>query len=183
MKKLLFVFLALCLFAVPVMAQTADDPQVINWEDLEDDWNNFKFGGQFYHITDLGIQFLVPNGLNQIGLSDADIESGAYAAFFDETATLSEIIYLRDLGVDTLTEVAELASKNMAGFKFPGYFKLNGFDAIMIYSGETDELITVIPTDQPQLFIQLALKPISQSEDLNSVSGFIFGSLSPYSED
>ena len=183
MKKLLFVLLALCLFVIPVMAQTADDPQVINWSDLEDDFEASKFGGTIYNIADLGIQFLVPNGLNPVDLSDASKEDGAVAAFLDETGTLSEVIYFRDLDVDTLTEVAELASRTMGGFKFPGYFKVNGFDAIMIYSGETDELITVIPTDQPQLFIQLALKPISQSEDLNSVSGFIFGSLSPYSED
>ena len=183
MKKLLFVLLALCLFVVPVMAQTADDPQIINWEDLEDDWNNFKFGGRLYTNPNIGIQFLVPNGLNPIDLTDDQIEDGIVDAFVDETGTMSEILYLRNLGVDTLTEVAELASKTLQGFKFPGYFKVNGFDAIMVYSGETDELIAVFETNTPQTFIQLGLKPITTYPDLNSVSGFVFGSVAAYSED
>ena len=36
MKKLFVVLMALCLFVLPVMAQTQDEPQEVTWTELEE---------------------------------------------------------------------------------------------------------------------------------------------------
>ena len=47
MKKLLVVFLALFLFALPVMAQTQDEPQEITWEELEESFAETGYNYDF----------------------------------------------------------------------------------------------------------------------------------------
>ena len=92
MKKVLFVLLALCLFIVPVMAQeTPDDPVVLNWEELADQYVEAGHSGTLYAFNDLGIRLLIPEGYEQQELSEESVynlsipkpEKYAYNVYLD----------------------------------------------------------------------------------------------------
>ena len=180
MKKMLFVLLALCLFVVPAMAQTQDNPEVINWEDLEEALEKSPYGGRIFNNEFLGISYFVPNGLNQVELTEEQNNDGIMDAYVDETGTIQELFILRQMPFSTLEEFADFVSENSKESKVLGYYKINGFDALMIVNGETEEMITVINTTTEGYFIQVSLKPMSQ-ESVNAISGFVFGSITPYS--
>lgn len=181
MKKLFLVLLALCLFVVPALAQTEDDPVVTNWEDLEEDFIATGYSGKFYTFADLGIQFLVPGGLEPLELSEENLEKGFAGIFLSEDESIMLAVSMRDLECETLTEVAELAVSSSDKIKFGGYYKINGFDAIMFYNEETDQMTCAIPTTADGYFIQVSLNPMT-NEEINKLSGFIFGSIQPFEE-
>ena len=82
MKRFIVVLLAVLLFALPVMAQEEDNPVVLTWEgDIEDTFVKEGLSGTIYNINDLGIKFLVPEGLEPTEVSEADMEeNGVFAA-------------------------------------------------------------------------------------------------------
>ena len=180
MKKMLFVLLALCLFVVPAMAQTQDNPQVMDWEDM--DTSELPYNSSFYHINDLGIQFLVPDGLEQQPLSEADEEDGIYAAFTNEDYSVQELILLLNLDVDSLEELILKYIEDDPNMEFGGFFKLNGLNAIMAFDTENDKLMVIIPTDADNTFVEVSLKPMHY-EDLNDFGRFMVASIAPYSLD
>ncbi len=182
MKKLLIVLLALCLFVLPAMAQTQDDPQVITWEELEEDFAKTGYNYDFWNIYDLGFKIMIPAGLEPIELSQENIDDGFAAIFATEDQNIMVLISYRDLGCETLEEVAQLVLESIEDAKFGGFYNINGFDAIMFYNPGNDDLTVAIGTNEPENFIQVSIKPIS-NEEINSLSGFIFGSIQPLDEE
>ena len=182
MKKVLFVLLALCLFVVPVMAQEIDNPVVINWEgDLEDAFIEREYAGKFYLFPDYGIQFLVPAGLDPMELNDEDAELGIFAFFMTENEEMQVAAQFLDYELETLEEVAMWEKQNRGDdMKFAGFYKINGLDAIIFVDTESDVLVANVATSVPKHFIKVTISPIS-NEELNSLSGFITGSIMPYS--
>ena len=83
MKKLFVVLMALCLFVLPVMAQTQDAPQEINWADLEESFAETGYGSKFYDISELGFKILIPDGLDPIELSQDNIDHGFVRIFIN----------------------------------------------------------------------------------------------------
>ena len=182
MKKLLIVFLALCLFVFPAMAQTQDDPQVITWDELEESFLETGYNYDFWNIYDLGFKIMIPAGLEPVELSQENIDDGFAAIFATEDQNIMVLISYRDLGCETLEEVAQLVLENIEDAKFGGFFKINGFDAIMFLNPGNDDLTVAIGTTEPKHFIQVSIKPIS-NEEINKLSGFIFGSIQPLDEE
>jgi len=184
MKKVLFVLLALCLFVVPVMAQeTPDDPVVLNWDELADQYVEAGFSGTLYAFNDLGIRLLIPEGYEQQELSEESIENGIEGAFVTEDGEKQIIISLRDLGVETLEEVALLAKDSFGeDFHYGGYYKLNGLNSIMFMNSDTEELTVAVSTTEPNYFIQVSIRPMTD-EDVNAQSGYIIGSIQPLEEE
>lgn len=182
MKKLLIVFLALCLFVLPVMAQTQDEPQEITWEELEESFAETGYGSSFWNIPSLGIQILIPDGLDQTDLSQEQIDDGFVEIFATEDRSVAVLLSYRDLGCETLADVEELVLENIEDAQILGYFVINGLDALMFLNPGNDDLTVAIGTTEPENFIQVSIKPIS-NEEINKLSGFIFGSIQPLTEE
>lgn len=182
MKKLLVVLLALCIFVMPAMAQTPDDPQIVNWEDLEESFIETGYGGDFWNLPSLGISLLIPKGLDQVELSQEDIDDGFVSVFATEDLNVQVLISLRDLECDTLVDVYHLVENNIENAQFAGFFRYNGLDALMFLNPATEDLTSVIPTVDDGYYIQVSIKPIT-NEEINKLSGFIFGSIMPMSEE
>lgn len=182
MKKILIIVLALCLFVIPAMAQTQDNPTVANWEDLEEDFIATGYSGTFYTLNDYGIQLLIPGGLEPVELTDEQLEDGFVALFGTDDGSVYIPVTFRDLECETLPEVAEMALTGHEERQFGGFYKINGLDAILLYDGGTDHLIVVIPTSLDSHYLQVSITPIS-NEEINSLSGFIIGSIQPIPEE
>ena len=182
MKKLFAVLLSLCLFVIPAMAQTQDNPQEMTWEELEESFQETGYGGQFWNIPSLGISIMIPNGLEQTELSEESIENGFVEIFATEDASVAVMISYRDLGCETLEEVAELVVETIEDAKFGGFYRINGLDAILFMNPGNDDLTAAIGTTEPGHYIQVSIKPIS-NEEINSLSGYILGSIQPLEED
>jgi len=184
MKRFIVVLLAVLLFALPVMAQEEDNPVVLTWEgDIEDTFVKEGLSGTIYDINDLGIKFLVPEGLEPTEVSEADMEeNGVFAAFLSEDGKKQIIVSFRDLEVDTLGDVALLARDSIGeeNFHYGGFYRFNGLNGIVFMDANRDQLTAAIGTTEPQHFIQITMLPIS-NEEMNALSGFVLGSIQPYS--
>lgn len=184
MKKLLIVLLALCLFAVPVMAQTQEEPVVTVWEgDLENSFIEAGIAAKFYVFGDYGIQFLVPAGFEPVELTEEHAAHGIFGAFTNEDNGWEIVASFLDYGVDTLEEVAMLEKEARGdNMKFGGFYQINGLNAIIFADVNNDTLVVNVSTSVPQNFIKICLSPISD-EVFNSVTGYITGSIQPYSKE
>ncbi len=186
MKKVLFVLLALCLFVVPVMAQESpDNPVVTNWEgDLEDSFIEKEYAGKFYLFADYGLQFLVPSDpvpFEPQDLTEEDAEHGVFAVFMTADEKNQILASFLNYGVETLEEVAMIEKENRGdNMKFGGYYQFNGLNAILFMDTNSDVLVAVISTTAEGQYIKIALSSISD-ENVNAVSGYIMGSIQPYS--
>ena len=179
MKKIILVLFALCLFVIPAMAQTPDNPQVMTWEELEESFVEKGGSGTFYNIIDLGLTIMIPDGLDEMELSDESKENGYFALFANQEDTSMRVLVIeRPLGVSTLEEVAQLVIDNMNA-QLAGFYTINGFDALIFADEENKEVVCVIPTTVEGSFIQVAVQP-TDNETMNALSGYIFGSLKPY---
>ena len=182
MKNLLILVLAFCLISIPAMAQTQENPTVANWEDLEEDFIATGYSGTFYTLNDYGIQLLIPGGLEPVELSEEQREDGFVAIFATDDGSIFIAVTFRDLECETLPEVAEMALTGHEERKFGGFYKLNGLDAILLFDGAADQLTAVIPTTLDMHYLQVSITPIS-NEKVNSLSGFIIGSIQPIPEE
>ena len=179
MKKIILVLFALCLFVIPAMAQTPDNPQVMTWEELEESFVEKGGSGSFYNFAKLGFSVMIPDGLEQMELSDESIENGFVDLFANqEDTSMRVLVIVRDLGVTSLEELAQAVVDNMNA-QVAGFYNINGFDAIIFYDTDNNEIVCVIPTNAESTFIQIAVQP-ADNETMNALSGYIFGSLRPY---
>ena len=174
--------MALCLFVLPVMAQTQDEPKEITWAELEESFIETGYKGAFWNFPSLGISMMIPGGLDQTELSQEAVDRGFVDIFATEDESVVIMISYRDLGCETLADVEELVLENLEGAYIIGYYKLNGLGALMFVNPENDDLTVAIGTTEPGYYIQVSIKPIS-NEEINSLSGFIFGSIMPYTEE
>ena len=182
MKKLFVVLMALCLFVFPVMAQTQDEPQEITWAELEESFIETGYKGAFWNFPSLGISMMIPGGLDQTELSQEAVDSGFVDIFTTEDESVAVMISYRDLGCETLAEVEELVTENLENAKILGYYTINGLGSLMFLNPDNDDLTGAIGTTEPGYFIQVSIKPIS-NEEINSLSGFILGSIMPLEEE
>ncbi len=85
MKKLFALMLALCLLCSVAMAEE----NALVWND-EVDAAASQFGGQFYTFKNISVKFWIPDILQQVELSEEDIEEGTIAYFqaADESAAV-----------------------------------------------------------------------------------------------
>lgn len=182
MKKIFVVLLALCLFVIPVMAQTQDNPEEINWADLEESFAETGYNYDFWDIPRLGITMMIPGGLNQTELSQENIDDGFVEIFATDDFSIAVLLSLRDLGCETLDELEDLVAENIENAQILGYYRINGLNALMFLNPGNEDLTVAIPTDAPGNFIQVSIKPIT-NEEINKLSGFIFGSIQPLAEE
>ena len=182
MRKIFFVLLALCLFVVPVMAQTPDNPQVINWSDLEDSFIETGYSGKFYDYESLGFRIMIPGGLNQAEeLSEDLVEREFIDLFATEDREISVAVTYRFLDCATLEDVAALVQESIEGAQFAGFFVINGLDALMFLDPGNETMTTAFGTTEEGHYVQVSITPITNQE-INSLSGYIFGSIQPLSE-
>jgi hypothetical protein len=121
---------------------------------------------------------VIPSGFEGVEITK-ELEEKGIAAYFagEENESQLILIIIRDLGVETLEEVAQLAVDNLDA-QFAGFYQINGFDAIIFADEVNDEVVCVIPTNVDGTFIQVSVQPVSD-ETMNGYSGYIFGSLQP----
>ena len=183
MKKLFIVLLALCLFVVPAMAQTQDNPQEITWEELEESFAETGYNYDFWNINDHGFQIMIPAGLDPIELSQENIDNGFVAVFATEDQDVQVLISYRNLGCETLAELEQLVVENIENAQIVGYYVINGLNALMFLNPGDEDLTAAIGTTEPGYFIQVSIKPVISNEEINKLSGFIFGSIQPLAEE
>ncbi len=182
MKTIYVVLLALCLFVLPVMAQTQDNPQVISWADLEESFAETGYNYDFWNIPRLGISMMIPAGLEQTELSQENIDNGFVEIFATEDQSVAVLLSLRDLGCETLADVEQLVVENIENAQILGYYRINGLDALMFLNPANEDLTVAIGMTDPGYYIQASIKPIT-NEEINKLSGFIFGSIMPLEEE
>ena len=182
MKKILIALIALCLFALPVMAQTQDNPQEITWEELEESFAETGYDYDFWDIPSLGISMMIPAGLEPMELSEDHIDNGFVEIFATEDQSVAVLLSFRDLECETLADVEQLVIENIESAQILGYYVINGLDALMFLNPGNEDLTVAMGTVDPGYFIQVSIKPIT-NEEINKLSGFIFGSIMAMEEE
>ena len=132
MKKLIALLLAvLTLSGIPCAAYAAGDKQNVvpteapvqegtdetqeyYWEDLEPYLETFGLKGQFYSLTDFGLDMWVPDDLEFQELTDEEIEEGlvAYATDADEKWKFMIVNLVYDQEIESLEEWQDILEKD-----------------------------------------------------------------------
>ena len=77
MKKFLFVVLAVMLLTFSaVFAQETETVNEVNWTDIEPAVAESGISGDFYAVSDLGIQKWIHSVFNELELDEEDVEDG-----------------------------------------------------------------------------------------------------------
>lgn len=181
MKKLVLVVFMLCLLAIPAIGQTIDSPVTTTWEELEESFIETGYGADFYDINDFGFRILIPNGLEPVELSDEQIKNGFIVDFANEDHSAAVIVVYRDMQCESLEELADYIAENLGEDKIAGYYRMNGLDGLVFVNPENEELVCALKATEGGYFVQVSIQPTS-NEELNKLSGFIFGSIQKIEE-
>lgn len=103
MKKLFAVVMVLCLMMSAALAEAP----ALNWSDFEAAIEAGGVTGQFYTFDEISMKIWIPEGLNEVELTDEDKEAGfiGYFAADDQSAAVS-IVYV-DMEGTSIEEYAE----------------------------------------------------------------------------
>lgn len=178
MKKqivMLLVFVMLFAFAAAVIAddETAS-PVTLNWVSVSKAVRQAGVAGGFYEISDFGMDVWVPDVLTP----QEDIPEDSYYVFADESGTA----YVRvhrigfDNGEITLGDIEEAITE--MGSVSDGIFWINGYDALIYETKETDSAAVVIPFDDGDI-IEFIFSPMSNS-DFYSLASLIMSTIQPH---
>lgn len=138
MKKLIALFVALVLCLGMTTAAFAEDiPTVsISWEEVEPTVIENGWEGEFVTLDDIGLKVWLPTALEEIELTDEDLEDGFIAYFMSEDETLSIGVTVHEAGatfddyIAYLQEIEVLALQivNVNGADFISYTFTNDND-------------------------------------------------------
>lgn len=103
--------------------------------------------------------------------------------FATEDQNVRVLISYRNLGCETLADLEELITENVENATIAGYYVINGLDALIFLNPADEDLTAAIGTTEPGYFIQVSLEPVISNEEINKLSGFIFGSIQPLTEE
>ena len=180
MKKLLFVLCVLFVFTVPVLAQTEDAPEIVEWAEVEKTYSEEGLSGEFYEFDEIGIKVLFPSEMSQQELADGLKELGYVAYFRDDDYTKMATIMV----INTFSSPADfLASRD--DFEADAFYQINGIDAAVVKSPDPDpsrdSVIGILTGADGESIIIIQMNPGSD-EEYSHLIEFILSSVQ-YLED
>ncbi len=153
MKKLVFVVLAVLLLtfsAVFAQETETETVQEINWEDIASVVEESGLEGQFYNVSDLGIVMWIPAQLQEVELTEEDVENGYLCYLSDEEETAAVAVIAGDGDGMTLDDwYAQLSEdEDVAELE---YGLINGLAAVTYSLPEDDTNNVTFVTDSGYL--------------------------------
>ena len=177
MKKALFVvFAVLMLSFAAVSAQETQTVTEVNWSDLEPTLGELLNEGEFYSVSDLGLQMWIPSVLTEQELTDEEIESGDISYLTDEENTVGVNISYMDMEGATLDDMVAYFSQ-AEGYADVEKVILNGLEAISLTDTENETMLVGLMTEKGYL-IQFMFYPTS-NEDFKQVASVMAASIQP----
>lgn len=179
MKKFIALFAALVLCLSVASAAFAEDiPSAsVSWEEVEPTVIENGWEGEFVNLDQVGLKIWLPSGLEEIELSEEDIEEYGFIAYFtneDETTSLGVTLneagttfedyleYLKEIEVQALQFV------NVNGADFISYTFTNDNDV-------TCNVVSLINDDGAILEFAFT----AGDADFQVMSAFIVSSIQP----
>ncbi|MBR5111408.1 MAG: hypothetical protein IK099_14610 [Clostridia bacterium] len=175
MKKLIALFSLLCVIAMPFAVTAETTVPEINWADMEPIVKASEISGSFYSLSDMGLMFWVPDGLEPVEVSEEDAAAGRYALLMDEEKTCAlsiDTLYMEGM---TLDQAYENAVAN--GMKEPEIVTVNGIGTLS-YTNEADDIGSIVLVDTNCNMIIFSFAPFS-ADGAEIVFSFIAASIMP----
>lgn len=171
MKKILFVFLMLCLL---VPAALAEENVALNWEDIVPVLEAGNVAGEFHTFDEIDVKIWLPDGLLPVELTEEDKQNG-YIGYFmpdDESAQMA-VMYVDTNGM-TLEEYAQYLSSesDVTGL---GMGTVNGFPCVS-YNLPAQDSACVAFTTEAGYILEVTCAPMSE-ENAELVWGAVIGSI------
>ena len=153
MKKIIALLTLLCL----LLTATALAEEV-NWADIEPTISAYGLEGDFVTFDEVAVKIWIPSSMQQLELTEEDVEQGFIAYFLDddETAQIS-VVYVDTDGM-SLTDYADQLPEY--GATDIAIETINGLDAVTYTVTETDSL-SVAFTTQKGYILEITMAPIS----------------------
>ena len=179
MKKIVLAVIALCLFALPVFADT-QEIQVINWSEAEESFTENGYHGLIYSFSKLGFDMMIPDGLESVDVPEEIVlERGIRAIFMDENQIRQVIVMFSNLYSETLDDVADLVSEKIEGAQF-GYAQINGLNALL-FTNPAENSATCVLNAGDGYYVQITISP-SDDEYMHVMTNYIFAYITPIQE-
>ena len=181
MRKMLFVLCVLFMVTIPVLAQTDDAPEIMEWGELEKTFNEEGFTGEFHEFDEIGLKLLVPGEMTERDLSDALKQNGYLGYFRNDDASMCLTVFWAKLNApQTPAEFAKTRAEQNADAEIVGFYQINGIDAVVLSQPNSDPamdwLICILDGPEENFLTFIQLNP-SSTEKLVTLSQFIFGSV------
>ena len=145
-------------------AEAVGAPAEFNWDEkMQQMFVNDGFAGTVYDIDALGMQMLVPEGLEQRQPTDEEKEKDTILVFENEEQDKKIELVLGAVGeCKTLDEVKAYIEENVPGIVITPT-KINEFDTLVYGSEETDSMCVLIGAGDAG-FLRVICRPINDSQ-------------------
>ena len=173
MKKLFAVAVMLCLLCT---AAFAEDTSTMNWADVEPTLTEQGLAGGFVVFEQLGLQIWLPEGLNQVEVSETDAAAGRLALFMDAEKTGYLAVDAMNVEGMTLDQYYEKA-KATEGLSDVEMVTVNGLNAV-VYKSESMDFWSASLVDANSNIINFVMGPASE-DGSQIVFSVILASLQP----
>ena len=192
MKKRLFAAAAACmLLLTSVMGFTAsaeetktdEEVQVIEWSDeLLQSFADEGFAGTIMTIDKLGLQLIVPDGLEQRQPTDEEKEKeGMILVFENEDQSKKIEFVLGPIGdCQTLEDVQAFMAESFPDISVTPT-KINEYDTLVYGSEETDSMAVLIGAGDAG-FLRIIMSPVVDPE-MNKLYSYVAASIQEIKED
>ena len=185
MKKAMIAMMLCMAMAFPVMAQentqetteetAAAGVQVLMWDDLEEYFVQAGYSGTLYTIDALGLQLVVPEGMEQRRPTEEEAETDTILVFEDEAETAKIEFVLGPISdCEDLEDVAELMSELYPEMSINETI-INGYDTL-VYGNEEKDSMAVLINAFDAGFLRIIMSPISDP-DMNQLFSFVAASI------
>ena len=141
MKKFLAILMALCLLGACALAEPAE----VKWADVAESVAASGIEGDIYPISDLGVSMFIPTVLQEVELTEEDVQNGylAYLATEDQSAAVA-VMYANLEGASLEDYAAVLPE---VGATEVEYCVINGIPAVSYEMPENDTVNVAMTTD------------------------------------
>ncbi|MBQ6375110.1 MAG: hypothetical protein IJJ45_11580 [Clostridia bacterium] len=171
MKKILAIAVALLMMMTAALAEEAVE---LNWEDVEPVLEAAGVDGDFYTFDDVNIEMWIPEGLESVELSDADVEKGYIGYFMPEDQSAVVAVMYVDVNGMSLEEYADYLSNN-ADVDEVDMGVVNGF-ACVSYKMPAQDSVSIAFTTEAGYVLEVTCTPASE-ENAELVWGAVFSSI------
>ncbi len=185
MKKFTALFMAAAMvFSMSAMPAFAGETEVaegevleINWDpSIEDQLEAVGMSGSFYSFDDLAVKFYMPDVLQEVEMTDEQVEGGMVGLFSTEDGSATISIVKVPNGGMTLEEFkAELDADE--DVTFTEMSLINGIEMLTYDMASNDSAEATFATDADE-FVEFAFSPASD-ENFKSVAQLITVSIQP----
>ena len=157
-------------------AEAVGAPAEFNWDEkMQQMFIDEGFAGTVYDIDALGMQMLVPEGLEKRQPTDEEKEKDTILVFENEEQDKKIELVLGAVGeCKTLDEVKAYIEENVPGIVITPT-KINEFDTLVYGSEETDSMCVLIGAGDAG-FLRVICRPIMDSQ-MNRLYSYVAASI------